>query len=704
MGSFFLIDEHLDTVGGTDSPVQYVSVSPYWIIMVIPYMEAISSSKQRLAKMTRFNTGEISLDTDDLNIAETKDPIIITSSCIQMDISSSKNTYTQNLNAVLKPGKVEFLSAISPGDWCFCWMMNTKEKQLEVLSHIKKKETANAFDDGLKFCGRVHDIRKILVQNPTGIRTTQYNISGVGFGELDSSTFFDPLFATNNVSLNRTLADMGIVMTDIYRKSAEAANGAGGISVNKILPALITAFLGKGIAGPGVKAGGIKKATGAAVATEEMPYAYVIPSEVANILGAKTPSKGVFCYADILEVIQGLQKYTEDVFWPDGTGGVGAPAGDPILNNLPENQNSKGWGQAKNMKWGKETSSEATRHFTTYPLKGIFLPVPTSFSGVSIWNLLNQWVNPAINEMYTAMKYTPSGRVMPTLVVRQLPFSSPILNQHLGNEVTAFHELPRWVADDVLVRSLDVGKSDGARTNFVHIYAQPGRQTTGSPQANQYYLWPPISDAKDTKRHGLRPHIGTIQAAAIDGETGGPGQWMQIKSDFLFGQHMMLTGSCSLLGVTFPIVPGDNFEFDGILFHIEAVNHHVEITADGHKTFTTQLQLTHGMRSDFKAMEAKLYPQKKHVKGRPHLRDSVVNAGVSVETNKSFKDNDKASRMRTLGSKQDLHKAIDERQSGSTSLEVGEKGENLDIYLYAGIDPNDNRELQPGLTIVDEED
>lgn len=675
MGSFYLIEEHQSEVEktfdqlNTTTAQQYVSVSPNWILMIVRFRDPLTSSKTRLSQRTSFSTGDVSQDDDTFKLTNTKAPLIVTSSCVQMNITSSKGSFTQNLNAVLKPGKFEYLSAVMPGDWCFCWMMNSQEKYKDVLARIKKGEAANKFDDGLKFVGRVQDIRKVLVQTPAGLRTVQYNLAGVGFSELASSVFFDPALARKETYLARFLSDMNIFQKDVYEKAAKDSAGAGGISVNKIIPALLNAFLGEGIKGVGVQSGGLDLASGASVATKDAPFAYVVPDGVAGILGVKSASKGTHCYADVLDVVQGLQKYEDDefpgLFYPKGASGNG------------------------------------NRFVTSEPMKGLFLPVPTSFDGKSVWNILNEYLNPAINEMYTAMKYSPSGRVMPTLVVRQLPFSSPLLNQKMGNEVTAFHELPRWVADSVLVRSLDVGRSDAARTNFVHIYAQPSKKTLISAQAFQIVNWPPICDPADAKRHGLRPHVGTIQAAAVDSKTGGPGQWMTIKSDFLLGQHMMLTGSVSLFGVTSPIVPGDNFEFDDILYHIESVNHHAEITPDGHKTFTTQLQLTHGMRADVPKAVSKFSPEKKTVKGKNHQRESLVKIG---ETIKAKKDKKAQKDFNDRYGEDAFKLAEAEKADGGVEIEVGSGGENLDIYLYSGIDAEDNRELEPEALIIDTED
>jgi len=74
--------------------------------------------------------------------------------------------------------------------------------------------------------------------------------------------------------------------------------------------------------------------------------------------------------------------------------------------------------------------------------------------------------------------------------------------------------------------------------------------------------------------------------------------WMEIATDFLMGQQFTLSGSCVLKrGTGLPICVGDNFETDGVVYHIESVTHTCGLTGTG-KHFETRLTLTNGIRSD----------------------------------------------------------------------------------------------------------
>ena len=344
-----------------------------------------------------------------------------------------------------------------------------------------------------------------------------------------------------------------------------------------------------------------------------------------------------------------------------------------------------------------QANTVLNRHLTSYPLKGRFLPIPTSFNCKSVWNLIREYLNPAINEMYTAIKFAPSGRVVPTLVVRQYPFSSPILHKVMKESVTAFHELPRWVADPVLVRGLDIGRGDGERINFVHTLVQPAKRTMVSEFARQIVDSPPISDPQDIKRHGLRPHMSTVMSGVVDDQQSSSNEWTTIQSDFLIGQHLVLSGVCSLYGITSPIVPGDNFELDNGLYHIESVNHHCEIQPNGMKTFTTQLSLSHGLRADVPKILSRIPVKRMRKKG--HINESMLRVGdklATIEENESEQER----RDRILGleryGRNAYIKALKEKQDGvEIDIVVGEQ-QNLDLFLYNAIDPLDEAEHDPG--------
>jgi hypothetical protein len=216
--------------------------------------------------------------------------------------------------------------------------------------------------------------------------------------------------------------------------------------------------------------------------------------------------------------------------------------------------------------------------------------------------------------MYTCLRVNPDGLVVPTMIVRQLPFTSEILSTDL--QVTRFLELPRWGIDPVLVKDVDVGRSDALRFNFIHVYGDTVDHS--APFASQIVRNPPIRDDLDIARSGLRSHMQTIPCSPADTRNGSPTKWMELSSDILMGQQLTLTGIMQTFGIQAPICPGDNIEWDGIVFHIESVTHSCTMQPNGFKSFVTQLALSHGVRSD------------------PGLEDITIYAGINTDDHLSF--------------------------------------------------------------------
>jgi hypothetical protein len=182
----------------------------------------------------------------------------------------------------------------------------------------------------------VQSVREAAQVDPTtGKITLRTHVQGCGFKEFDSSIFYEPLLA-EQIDITTWLGRLGKAFNEFVFGSAVE----GGISVNIAIPSLLNIILGEGlptsISAPadlsGIDPSGrLKIATGS-----DAPYAYVVPNEVGAILGKTAPSKqsGVFSYADLLDLVIGIQRYTArgsvvasasnfvDVFSPDSIPGA----------------------------------------------------------------------------------------------------------------------------------------------------------------------------------------------------------------------------------------------------------------------------------------------------------------------------------------------------------------------------------------------
>lgn len=532
-----------------------VSVSPSWVLAVVRFRNPVTFSRANM----KANS------TSAAEAAEAAgDTLVITDDCLSVSTTSSKANHLKNLNASLIVGGPNYLAEVLPEDWLFAWMVHSVEKRDDLVRRIRRGEPCNRFDDGLKFVGRVFSMRKSwAVDKNTGAPQVRYNLVGNGFTQFNAPIFFDPRLAQKEQGINSWLKLNGI--KNFLSK--------GAIDINNAIPSLVELLLGKGLsrslANPSTRAGpGADQLQGifgnVAGSEDEAEYAAIVPEPVGKLLGKTSRSKkgGVLAYADLLEAIYGVQRYTTGSFQPDGT----------------------------------ESSADAQKH-TPLPMMGKFLPLIPHFTGQTpIWGILGQYLNPTINEMFTCLRANAQGQVVPTFIVRQQPFSSSIIAVN-DPTATPFLELPRWVIDPALIYAGDVGRAGALRFNFVQVSGQALIQNKNNSPTAQLVRNPPVRDDQDIRRSDLRPYTATV-ACDIEDQVKGPRRWQELVADFVMGQHLTFTGTIQCLGVQAPICEGDNLELDGVVYHIESVSHQASISQDGRKTFLTQLQLTHGVRSD----------------------------------------------------------------------------------------------------------
>lgn len=566
-----------------------ISVSPGWFMAVFRLSKPLTYSRKAKTSLGNVVSGAFE---------RAEKPLIIFDDCIQMTISRTKTSHIKNLTATLKSASVNYLSAnaVLPGDWIFAWCHNDIEKTRQTIKKVLDGKPANEFMDGLKFMGRVHSIRK-KVQVNQKVKLSTYFLQAVGFAELDTHFYYDLHLATPSALGGAT--DIAKWMKQIHLDYTKFVSqqqkkiGRTKDNVNELLPTLIDIVIGKGTKGvnsvskniynmvgnKGISEGklveGGPQATLGVPNLEEAPYSYIIPVSVAKVLGKELMEKskeGVFGYSDILHLLVGVQQYDKDSV----------------------NKPSKGFWPVLDTK-----VSTWSRSFCPEPVKGTYVPQnPGDFINKPLWSIFQQFLNPSINEMYTALKVSENGNVIPTLVVRQIPLSTNSIPQNDRMLLTRFLDLPRWKIDPVMIKDFDIGRSNGTRFNMVKILGDAnlfGKTGYANP-AIQETLNPPVWDTIDIARSGLKPYMQIINCTLLDlKRDDGIRMWTEAVADWTIGSQYTLNGQIDCVGIQTPIAEGDNLEFEDIVYHIEAITDTCSITPDGHKSFITSLSVTYGM-------------------------------------------------------------------------------------------------------------
>lgn len=573
------------SLAGTSAEDRFqISTTPAWALAVVRLGRPLSFSRRTNKSMGDVTEGAFT---------RAESPLIITDDCVQLQISNSKRSHTKTLAATLRFSGTSYLDPdiMLPDDWIFAWCCNNQEDLDNTLDKVRKGEAANEFNSGLKFVGRIHNIRQRVQYAPTGAVTSTYALQCLGFNELDTELFYDTALATAaNVhsDIHTFMAQIGLGFRDWAEQNAAAAGDVKD-NADRLIVSLLNMILGKGISAEvnvpverAAAASGVFDNLGTPVdpadlklapqANKEAPFAYLVPRTVGLWLGRDpalaSKKEGIFGYADILETLIGVQAYEAE-------------------------ENADEFSMYPLLNFSRSTSS---RRYTKEPLKGTFLPVNPSFVNRPLWQLLQQFLNPAINEMYTSMRVSRDGRIVPTMVVRQIPFSTESAQESKEFPLTRFLSLPRWVVDRTMVSAGDLGYSNATRCNMVHIYGEASAYASNKTITNQLVRNPPIFDQTDIQRGGIRGRFMTVNCAIQD-QLKAPRAWMEAIADWSIGSQYTLNGTLDCTGIQSPIAEGDNIEYEGVAYHVESVSHVCSID-DNRRTFRTSLELSNGMPVD----------------------------------------------------------------------------------------------------------
>ena len=393
-----------------DAAAEDLSVSPYWIVAVARGGSPSTASRKYLT--TRDES--CSHDTLPSRGVEARGPLLVLDSGEAVDVSTShgKRSYLAQLQATIVDVGVDMEAACVPGDWILCWMLQSEEQGLALKKRIHDLKPCNGFHDGLKFVGRVHDIRRRRRRDPqSGTLTSHYTLTGVGFGEFQAKAFFDPHLAESSRGIGTFLSKIGTDLMGLLREPRQGGSTAA-IDTNAAIPKLFEIFLGSGIsrraANPSETQPELRIGTGltAPKPSDEAPYAYLVPEEVGRLLGKIGRSKrsGILAYADLCELLIGVQKFNSAAGTTQGTSA-------PWSVFVPDGIEPPPAGQ---------TQVPQHKH-TGRDVLGQFIPTPPDFSNKPVWTILEQYLNPVVNEMYAALRANEAGCVVPTVVVRQSP-------------------------------------------------------------------------------------------------------------------------------------------------------------------------------------------------------------------------------------------------------------------------------------------
>lgn len=537
------IDPNASGLGEIDGVHQ---TSPAWVLTFI-----------RWQVRDTLRTGS----TNDLNFSTiANSTLVVENDCVQVSVSDSKSVLTPSMTATLLMTDVNYETEVAPGDFVFVNMLNWEEDARRVADQARKKTAINGVEDGFKGFFKVQSVRKSLITDPqSGTKYYAIKITGFAFTEFNNSIYFNPYL------IDKTDQNL-LLFTSLLNVDWAAIQSDKGLnSIQQIVQALIQSFIGTGFTDQG------KKVTATGGITSANTH-FFMPQGVGNLLGLS----GLQSAKDAYNFLFGIQGYSANSNQELAQG----------LNpsDIPEDA----------------TANPTTGRFmfTKNPVEGFTVTRPEYWNQNKAWSIINQFTNAPLNELYTCFRVAPNGSVMPTMVFRQIPFTTDNFVTGNGYNVTRFMNVPRWNVNPSLALSFDLGKDEVARINFVQYYGKsvngPGGYDISTETINNY-----LYDIDDVKRNGLRPHVITSEfdrtpTGTTQGSFRAPG-WAKIVGDALIGGHLKMSGTVNFVGLPEPISVGDNLQFDQVVYHIEQIMHVAMVTPDGKKTFRTTVTVSNGM-------------------------------------------------------------------------------------------------------------
>lgn len=507
----------------------------------------------------------------------TRKPLVVENDCASLTVSYSKESHTPSMQAMLYAGDVNYLTAVAPGDFVFVNMLNWETKARYVADKARAIQPINKENDGFKGVFKVQSVRRVLGVDPaSGKKRIMFQISAFAFTEFNNTIYFNPFLLSGNEATNQYL-----FVTRISSIWEQYVGKKGTFKVQDILRILIDSTIGSGF-----KNKATEKKEGLQLSQNTHFY---VPDKVGALLNIPNAKAA----KDIYNYMFGIQTYAS------GKNTTLAAGMNPKI------------------------SSVSGRYYVTdKKCQGASLVKPEYWNQVSVWSILNQYTNAPINELFTTLRIDPDGNVMPTLVFRQMPFSS---EKYKGLS-TKFLNLPRWRISPELLLDINIGREEAARFNFVQVFATVpnAADTTNQGLISQQIAAKNYAiDELDIRRSGLKPYIITsnFDELITDKKATNAPQWAKLLADATIGGQLKLNGSIETFGIVKPISVGDNLELEGVVYHIEGITHNASFSPDGRKNFTTSIEISHGLDLA-SAKGPKIFAQMRNVNMQKELQEN----------------------------------------------------------------------------------
>jgi hypothetical protein len=497
----------------------------------------------------------------DFNALQTRRPLVIVNDAIAINVQTAKGNPNHTMSCVLKQGDLNYLTAIHPGDYILVNMVNSHEKAIEIRERALQSKPINRYNDGFKGLFKISDVRMQLATLPNGAKAYTVNVQARAFDEFNNNLYFNPAFNKKNDNLN--------FLTNNFRNFKDVVLSRDKNNVQNLTKEVIKRTLGVGLK--------VLDRNPEDIKLNQQPI-FKVPGQVVSLLNKNNNSNAKSDQKD--PYISKVNNYYMGIWDSSLTKAQGTAEG---FNSTFD-------------EWKKEGSNWFK---TTKPLSGTRQISFENFMNVKVWGLIKDYSNPVINECYTCFRVGKDNYVYPSLIVRQKPFNNRKYRKNKDRtDHTQFLDLPRWKISPDLIYNLNIGRSDTARINFVQVFTRSISVNPNLNAAAQILAPNFVQDIEDIRRHGRKPYIVNCNydyPLTKEDFQQQNRRWANLVADWVLNGHLKMNGTIVSAGIVDPICIGDNLELDGTVYHIESVNHTMQMNQQGGMSFKTTTSLSMGI-------------------------------------------------------------------------------------------------------------
>ena len=480
---------------------------------------------------------------------DVRTPLVVYNDAISIVTTDVKASMSATTTVVLKCGDINYATAVHPGDFMIINLLNWDSEAQVIHDKALALEPINEIDDGFKGVYKIQSVVKTLRVDPSlGVKQLYVTITAASHTEFNNVIYYNPAITASFAEKGTALWSTAI--GDYYNDKLKSES-----RVQQVVVDLFKILIGQSF-----------KKKDSKIQNYGNTH-FKIPSTLGALIGRKN----ILFANEFYNYVVGMWKDSKELKLSDSNIGPGFnPNFTKDSNFITTGKSIVGNKQVTLENWNSQTA----------------------------WSIIMGNINSVLNEMYTTHRVGPDNRVYPTVVVRQKPFTTDHFKY--TTDVTKFSQIPRWKISANLLYDLQTSKNDAARFNFVQVFTRQLAENAGMDMSQQISLGNFVFDKGDIERNGLRPYVVTSnfdfpagKGRPADKQLHGK-EWANIVSDWIIDGHMKESGMLTFQGLKEPIAVGDNLEFDGIVYHIEGVNHVMSINGSK-KSWTTKITVSYGV-------------------------------------------------------------------------------------------------------------